>query len=476
MKFTKALISLGIGALGLCSIPVISTGCAQKLSYAPEKYLDIDNFTVYGFKEEFWRHDKYGKIITDKNGKPIPVSSYNAVKIPEGVKILGTKAFSDLPWLNAVSLPDSLISIGANAFGFDRKLSSINLPYKLNQINTAAFEDCHSLSSVVLPDSLDYIADYAFEYCTSLKSISIPESVKFNFGKYVFAHDTKLSSVTLHDSFENINNGTFCYCENLKSINIPDSVTRIGNSAFEGCKKLSSIQIPNSIQEIGDSAFRTCGLQSMSFKSIDGVSSPKYGLANNLGNKGFVLMLNDPSTGLTFRESTKVVACAAFGELTFPESVTYIGSSDFYGCNNLKGVTFSEKCFEVDSHAFQGCTSLTSVTFPEGKSASKLFWLVGDQAFWACYGLKDVNLPSGISKLGSNAFWDAGPLENIYLNWEFNQYPKLNFSSNIGTGGLPPLKLGGTVHVKKGCSTFFQYGTCKPLQLKYAGAHIVEDL
>ena len=73
--------------------------------------------------------------------------------------------------------------------------------------------------------------------------------------------------------------------------------------------------------------------------------------------------------------------------VTFPSSLTSIGSYAFYYCSGLTG--------ELN---LSNCTSLTSI---------------GSSAFSSCSGLTSISLPSSLTSIGGNAFSGCSALESV---------------------------------------------------------------
>ena len=84
------------------------------------------------------------------------------VKIPDGISVIGEKAFSKCNFIETITFPESL-----------------------QKIESYAFARCTSLKGTVkLPDAISEIEDYAFLYCTSVDWIDMPRQTKL--GKNVF--------------------------------------------------------------------------------------------------------------------------------------------------------------------------------------------------------------------------------------------------------------------------------------------------
>lgn len=213
--------------------------------------------------------------------------------IPQGVKIIGDRAFYGCSKLTTVIIPDSVTSIGERAFSSCTELTSVNIPEGVKSIEEEAFAFCTSLYKVTLPNSLTSIGDNAFLDCYCLTSITIPDGVT-NIGVNPFClclglkninvspDSTALSVIdgvlyskkdkrlifmpcrlqmrefSIPNGVKTIDAYAFYYCTSLTSVTIPDSVTSINEYAFSGCSSLRSISIPKSVTDIGTYAFMSC--------------------------------------------------------------------------------------------------------------------------------------------------------------------------------------------------------------------------
>ena len=70
------------------------------------------------------------------------------------------------------------------------------------------------------------------------------------------------------------------------------------------------------------------------------------------------------------------------GDVTIPNSVTYIGDGAFYGCTGLTSITIPDSVIGIGNVAFHGCSGLTRVTIPNSVTH------VGAYAFEGCTRLK----------------------------------------------------------------------------------------
>jgi len=141
------------------------------------------------------------------------------------------------------------------------EITSVTIPDSVKIIGTKAFTDFKNLVSITIPDTVTRIENSAFECCLRLRNITIPDSVT-RIGKRAFYGCINLKSITIPKSVTKIENETFAHCKSLTEIRIPDSVTYIGNEAFLECNHLATIHIPISVNYIGDYAFENTSLVS----------------------------------------------------------------------------------------------------------------------------------------------------------------------------------------------------------------------
>ena len=241
-------------------------------------------------------------------------STRTSVDIPEGVTVIGEKAFFGCSPTD-MNLPSTLKEIGAFAFA-GCNISEINLPNSLETIRNNAFGG-NSLSEINLPTSLKEIGNEAF-YNNDLTEVHIPASVE-KIGTAVFAaNPTDYFSIDEANANYTVANGmiftkdmaTIVACpQNKTSAVLPQTVTKIEESAFSETN-IESVTMPNSITEIGAYAFYGC--RYLKGATIpDGVKEIKVGTFMN---------------------------CPEMTTLTISRSVEYIADGAFSDCNTLQTV------------------------------------------------------------------------------------------------------------------------------------------
>ena len=453
--------------------------------------------------------------------------------IPSSVTSIGNYAFYNCYNLTSIELPDSITSIGNNAFSNCYNLTSIELPSSVTSIGNYAFYYCYNLTSIELPSSVTSIGNYAFYYCYNLTSIELSSSLT-SLGSYAFYYCYNLTSIELPSSLTSIGNSAFYNCYNLTSIELPSSLASIGNRAFSYCTGLASITsfaetppylyydafyaVPTNIP-----VYVPCDTEEnyqasngwSNFSNITGMCSgevtvtvnpseggtvtgagyysggevcvltatPNQGFAfSNWTENGRVISMDSvytfyahPTTIVaTFSSNSPIVfadanvkaICVANwdtdgdGELSYAEaalvtdlgdvfmyngsissfnelqcfiSLTSIGYEAFFDCYNLTSITLPSSLTSIGNYAFYYCNNLTSIELPSFVTS------IGYDAFYYCYNLTSIALPSSVNYLGTNAFAGCSGLEQITVDSDnpyFDSRENCNAIINTSTNAL----------------------------------------
>lgn len=99
------------------------------------------------------------------------LSDAEQVRVPDGIRSIGSRAFWQNESVLRVELPASVETIDPHAFDECISMESITFSRNLTVIGTYAFCDCDALTEVLLPDTLTLIDDGAFAFCPALKKV-----------------------------------------------------------------------------------------------------------------------------------------------------------------------------------------------------------------------------------------------------------------------------------------------------------------
>lgn len=215
---------------------------------------DFLNVTEYEVKE--------GTIAIANNAFLNNARNLTKISLPEGLKLIGEKAFSSLYKLSSVNIPSSVDTIGYNAFASTEIYSNTTNwsdnglyidGWLVNVQNTkiSEFEVKEGTIGVSNGSDVSFIPSSA----RKITKLTLPTSLKY-IGKNSFKQLTLIKEITLGGSLEFIKEGAFAVCSSLEKVNLDEctNLALIGDQAFSQAK-ISEITIPESVLEMGELVF-----------------------------------------------------------------------------------------------------------------------------------------------------------------------------------------------------------------------------
>ncbi|HAL29508.1 MAG TPA: hypothetical protein DCP20_02185, partial [Coriobacteriia bacterium] len=384
-------------------------------------------------------------------------SLLSAVNLPDGLEVIGERAFYQCYALTEVNIPGGVTLVGPGAFAECTGLTDLTINNGVQEIagqysyyTQGAFEGCTSLTEIVIPNSVTSVGAGAFQGCTYIAQVSLGANVQsIGGGVFVgsggyydyagaFCGCSSLVSVILPEGLSELGAGAFSDCWSLESVSVPDTLEQIGEHAFFGCRSLTAFAFPDRVASIGPSAFYSC-------TTLGDVQIPAA--TENIGARAFfvtssmsridvepdnlvycsvdgVLFNKDKTTLIHYptpRTGSYVVpagivniAEAAFagsrlGTIVIPDGVADIGMHAFWGAA-LNAVEIPDSVVTVGDQAFIGCDRLSKVEIGESVRT------IGALAFDGCRALESVVLPLSLERLGAKAFYDCPMLSVLQFN------------------------------------------------------------
>ena len=414
--------------------------------------------------------------ITNKSGYAKYKDSIKSVVINYGITSIGAEAFFEFENIESISIPETVKSIGESAFVWCRNLKELVIPEGVTRINESTFWGCEYLEKLVLPSTLEYIATESFYYCKHLKKLEIPDSVttieelafwycqgleEVNIPKGVtelaedtFSSCTKLKKVTFHDKLEVIGIDAFSGCSSLENIDIPESVHTIKDTAFWGCSSLKEVVIPGSVMNFGHMVFGNCSnLRSIKFTGNPPVFSETafknfsttvlYRAGNSAWTSsvrkqygGSVTWKNYYVDGHIFSYEVKEPSCTCWGYTKY----SCIDCNEYYMDNYRDPVghewELTETTYSYMKYRCVRCDEIKMVYTVNGYCGSNVRWSLNtEEGILKIYGtgsmnnmgrnsqpwsgykdsIKQVIIESGVSSIGSYAFYEHPVLEYVEI-------------------------------------------------------------
>lgn len=218
-------------------------------------------------------------------------SEIQTIIISDGVKSIGSHAFSDCTALTAITCETTTPpALGSDVFsGIDGKAS---IPLYVPSESVDAFNDADEwkafdVQAIPVPVIPDWVRDgdewdadtktltvnsipeeYAYRNQTEIEHLIIHDNVT-RIDRYAFDGCSNLVSVVCGIQLDTILNNSFRYCSNLTSVEFSHYVKVFGDYVFYYCTSLTSITLPKSVTDLGYGVFFGCsGLESVTCKAV----------------------------------------------------------------------------------------------------------------------------------------------------------------------------------------------------------------
>lgn len=268
------------------------------------------------------------------------------------------------------------------AFFNKKTMSHFSFPEKITYIGTSAFYKTSLSGALVIPDDVTEISDYAFK-------------------------ETLIGSVSFSPRLDRIGDMAFSACSSLTgTLTLPETLTYIGGHAFNGCSFTGELHLPNSLEYIGSSAFNSAGNFVGGLRIPDKITKLNESTFSGSGFSGHL----DLNNVIEF-DGNEFSGCGFTGVLIIPDGTIKI--PDYFMPDPPTGKGFSKIIFpsslkQIGKGAFQFQRRLCEdIIFPEGLVS------IEAQAFYECYNIPRIELPSSLQTINRYAFNGCHNISNI---------------------------------------------------------------
>ncbi len=160
---------------------------------------------------------------------------------------------------------------------------------------------------------------------------------------------------------------------------------------------------------IGDTVVAT----SQSYKVSSTAGTDAYAFIANVGGEKTLLAVvgEGDMKDYTNRNQPWRTARTSITEVVVDEGITAIGNYAFYGCTNLTRVEIPSTVSKIGSNAFGGGATekLTELYIPGSVTD------IGASAFTGCSSLQTLNISEGVKNIGNSAFGGCSSLTKVSL-------------------------------------------------------------
>jgi len=302
--------------------------------------------------------------------------------------------------------------------------------YSVKSVGSNAFNNCGSIISLTIENGVETIGNSAFNWCYQLKAVNLPSTIT-SIGNNSFS-GCKLSSVILPEGVQQIGSYSFSNCNELKRVELPSTIKSIGDGAFMGLGALyavtSYIQEPFAINKNVFALEQKWDEQEQKYYYTPssatlyvptGTKSSYEALDGWTMFAGIVEgeLIEETIDGViySYNKSTQT-ATVVGGDFSDYRKVTILGSV------LIDGVDYAVKT--IASGAFRGNQYIDSLIISSGIE------VIEKNAFYNCYRMRYVELPSTLTTIGEYAFAYCGNLQNLILPSSLTSIGDFAFCSN----------------------------------------------
>ena len=197
----------------------------------------------------------------------------------------------------------------------------------------------------------------------------------------------------------------------VRNIEIPDDydgvpVTKIADFAAVNLEYAVKVTIGKNVREISDWSFGN----SRKIIEFDVDENNPYicDVDGVLYTKDMKTLLFYPPAACIQTEADEEGNEVKFIKYTIPEGVETIRSKAFYKCYELTEITLPSTLKSIEEMAFFRC-SLGELTLPEGLN------FIGKDAFSYCTAIEELTVPATVTQIDEYAFYNCTALKNLTM-------------------------------------------------------------
>jgi putative surface antigen bspA len=248
----------------------------------------------------------------------------------------------------------------------------------------------------------DALPDKAF-YFSYIKDYKLPKTLK-KIGKGAFSYNVLLKELIIPESVEEIGRDLLTYSTEIEKVRLPDNLKILNKDLFAECCNLREVNIPSQLREMYGGVFHNCREISPSVailpetvEILDGAAYYGIRAIEKVVIPKNVRVLRSAFNGMAGLRKATILT----------DKLTEIGDDAFYWCSALEEVNIPDKITRIGEGAFFWNLRLSKINIPS--TVTRIEKHAFDSA-----PLDSIDIPAGVTFIGRNAFWNNRNLKKVY--------------------------------------------------------------
>ena len=248
----------------------------------------------------------------------------------------------------------------------------------------------------------DALPDKAF-YGSYIKDYKLPRTLK-KIGKNAFGYNVLLKELIIPESVEEIGRDLLTYSTEIEKVRLPDNLKILNKDLFAECCNLREVNIPSQLREMYGGVFHNCREISPSVailpetvEILDGAAYYGIRAIEKVVIPKNVRVLRSAFNGMAGLRKATILT----------DKLTEIGDDAFYWCSALEEVNIPDKITRIGEGAFFWNLRLSKINIPS--TVTRIEKHAFDSA-----PLDSIDIPAGVTFIGRNAFWNNRNLQKVY--------------------------------------------------------------
>ena len=236
-----------------------------------------------------------------------------------------------------------------------------------------------------------------------LEDCKLPKMLK-KIGKEAFSYNVLLKELIVPGSVEEIGRNFLFFSIGIEKVRLPDNLEVMNDLLFAECRKLKEVNIPSKLREMYDCIFYNCldvspsvAILPETVEILDGAAYYGLNTIEEVVVPKNVRVLREAFEGMAGLRKATILT----------DKLTEIGDDAFYWCSALEEVNIPDKITRIGEGAFFWNLRLRKINIPS--TVTRIEKNAFDSA-----PLDSIDIPAGVTFIGRNAFWNNRNLKKVY--------------------------------------------------------------